>query len=86
MTGSRDYHKQHSNDEGQGNGISKMKKRNDVILPGSSMQRLKKGMLIIRMKLMHVIRNFYFYLMARVSECDYSEIFLLDMVNLLRYW
>ena len=67
ITGSRDYHEYHSNDEDEGNGIAKMKKRNDVILPDSSMQKLKTRMLIIRMKLMHVIRSFHFYLMTRVS-------------------
>ena len=67
ITGSRDYHEYHSNDEDEGNRIAKMKKRNDVILPDSSMQKLKTRMLIIRMKLMHVIRSFHFYLMTRVS-------------------
>ena len=84
ITGSRDYHEYHSNDEHEGSGIAKMKKRNDVVLPDSSMQRLKTRILIIRMKLMHVIRSFHFYLMTRVS--GYSGIFVLEMVNVVRYW
>ena len=67
ITGSRNYHECHSNHEDEENGIAKMKKRNDIILPDSSIQRLKTRMLIIRMKLMHVIRSFHFYLMTRVS-------------------
>ncbi|XP_057309578.1 gamma-tubulin complex component 5-like [Hydractinia symbiolongicarpus] len=47
-------------------------KKNDQLL-SANQQKLKNRMLILRMKMMHVIRNFHFYLMTRIQNATCAE-------------
>jgi len=51
----------------------RISKKNLVSLT-SSQQQLKTRMLIIRMKIMHVMRNFHFYLMTRIESTVTADV------------